>query len=252
MHKVQSADGTTIAYQHSGTGPALVFVVGAFCDRHATASLAAGLADRYTVFEYDRRGRGDSGDTPPYAIEREVEDLAAVVAEAGAPVRVFGHSSGAALVLEAAARGVPFERLAVYEPPYTPGATRAFADQLAALVADGKDDEAAARFLALTGLPAGVVAQMRAGEHWPRLRGFAPTLPYEVRLCNDGSAPVDRIAGITPPTLALAGGESAAWALDGAPLIAATVAHGASRVLPGQDHGAADDVLIPVLVDFFG
>lgn len=252
MHKLQSADGTTIAYQHSGTGPALVFVVGAFCDRHTTASLAEGLAARYTVYEYDRRGRGDSGDTPPYAVDREIEDLAALVAEVGAPVRAYGHSSGAALVLEAAASGVPFEQLAVYEPPYVSGATLAVADELAALAAEGRNGEVVEGFLALSGVPAELIARMKAGERWSHMTSFAPTLPYEVRLCNDGTAPMARLARITAPTLAMAGGDSAGWARDGAPLIAASVAHGESRVLPDQGHGADDHVLIPVLTEFFG
>src|SRR6266853_2457474 len=121
MNRVQSADGTVIAFDQSGRGPAMILVVGAFSDRSSTKTLALQLGSQFTVYEYDRRGRGDSGDTAAYSIEREVDDLAAVAAAAGGPPFVFGHSSGGALALEAAARGVPVRRLAIHEPPYTKG-----------------------------------------------------------------------------------------------------------------------------------
>ena len=119
MQTLTTTDGTTIAYQATGAGPALVLVVGAFCDRSTTEGLAALLADSFTVYEYDRRGRGDSGDTAPYDVQREVEDLAAVVAATGETPYVYGHSSGAVIALEAAASGVPMRALVAYEPPYT-------------------------------------------------------------------------------------------------------------------------------------
>ena len=118
MNTVTSSDGTTIAYDRSGEGPPLVLIGGALSDRAAAGSLAEALAPRLTAIAYDRRGRGDSGDTAPYAVEREIEDLEAIVAEAGGSAFVFGHSSGAALALEAAARGLPVTKLALYEPPF--------------------------------------------------------------------------------------------------------------------------------------
>ena len=121
METVLSLDGTTIAFDRSGRGPALVLIVGALCDRSSTESLAAGLDPRFTVYEYDRRGRGDSDENGPYSIEREVEDLATLIEAAGGSAFVFGHSSGAALALEAAARGIPMHGLVVYEPPYVEG-----------------------------------------------------------------------------------------------------------------------------------
>jgi pimeloyl-ACP methyl ester carboxylesterase len=251
MERVQSADGTTIAFDRSGAGPALVLVVGAFSDRSSTKSLAAGLGSRFAVYEYDRRGRGDSGDTAPYSIEREIEDLAAVVEAAGGSAFVFGHSSGGALALEAAARGVPARRVAVYEAPYTAGPTTEFADQLDELAASGREGEVAERFLTLMGTPPQMIEQMKAGPYWARMRSFARTLPYEVRLCNGGSVPADRLAAITAPTLALAGGASPGWAREAAATIAAAVPGGQLRVLDGQGHGAADEVLIPVLEKFF-
>jgi pimeloyl-ACP methyl ester carboxylesterase len=252
MDTVQSADGTTIAFDRTGTGPALVLVVGAFCDRSATKSLASGLGPAFTAYEYDRRGRGDSGEAGPYSIQREVEDLAAVIDAAGGSAFAFGHSSGGALVLEAAARGVPIRRLAVYEPPYTDGPSTEFAARLAELAATGRGSDAAEAFLGLMGTPAGVLQQMKAGPYWAHMEAFAPTLAYDVRLCNDGTAPVDRLAKISAPTLALTGGASPAWAQAGAHTIAAAVPGGQALVLDGQGHGVADDVLIPVLTEFFG
>lgn len=251
METVKSPDGTTIAFDRSGSGPALVLVVGAFCDRSSTKTLAAGLSPSFTVFEYDRRGRGDSGDTAPYSVEREVGDLAAVVSAAGGEAFVFGHSSGGALGLEAAAAGVPIPRLAVYEPPYAEGTTAEFAALLTDLVASDRRSEAAERFLALVGTPPEVLAQMTAAPYWPHMLSFANTLPYEIMLCNGGSVPVDRLARVTARTLALAGGASPEWTREGARRIAAAIPAAEPRVLEGQGHGASDDVVIPVLTEFF-
>src|SRR5665213_4060066 len=131
MERTRSADGTSIAFDREGEGPALVLVVGAFCDRSTSETLARLLASQFTVVRYDRRGRGSSGDTAPYAVEREIEDLQAVVAAAGGPAFVFGHSSGAALALEAVVVGLPVTRLVAYEPPYIVEGTRARPAQLA-------------------------------------------------------------------------------------------------------------------------
>jgi pimeloyl-ACP methyl ester carboxylesterase len=251
MDKVQSADGTQVEFDRTGTGPALVLVVGAFNDRSSTKSLAARLASTFTVYEYDRRGRGDSGNTEPYAVAREVEDLGAVIAAAGGSAYAFGHSSGGALVLEAAAGGVPITRLAVYEPPYTEGPSSAFAAELAELAAAGQSSAATEAFLRLMGTPSEVLAQMKAGPYWAHMTAFAPTLAYEVWLCNDGSVPADRLASISAPTLALTGGASPAWAGDAVRAIAAAIPNGRFRVLEGQGHGVADEVIVPVLSEFF-
>ncbi|GAA3516704.1 alpha/beta fold hydrolase [Actinocatenispora rupis] len=252
MEKVDSADGTPIAYERTGAGPALVVVTGAFCDRRSSASLAAGL-DGFTVVRYDRRGRGDSGDTAPYATEREVEDLAAVLTATGGPAYVFGHSSGAVLALEAAAAGVPMHRLAVYEPPYTGGGEPAepFATRLAGLVAAGDRGRAAKEFLALTGMPDAALEHISSSPGWPAMEAIAHTLAYDVRLCDDGLVPAERLARIATPTLVLAGGNSAPWASTAATAVAGAVPDATARVVPDQDHGIADDALIPILTDFF-
>ncbi len=253
METVQSADGTSIAVEQSGDGPAVVVVLGAFCDRSSGKSLAAALAPGFTVFEYDRRGRGDSTDTPPYAIEREVEDLDAVIKAAGGSAYVYGHSSGACLGLEAAIRGLPITKLAAYEPPYASpsGGLNAWAESLAALIADGERSEAATRFLQGSGAPAEVIEQRKASPYWPRMEALAPTLPYDAWLCNDGIVPTERLASSQIPTLALAGGSSAPWALGSAEAIAAAVPGGEYLVLDGQDHNVTDAVLVPVLQEFF-
>jgi pimeloyl-ACP methyl ester carboxylesterase len=165
MELIESADGTRIALDRSGSGPPLVIVLGAFCDRSTSKPLAALLASNYTVYEYDRRGRGDSGGGLPCPIEGEVQDLATVVAAAGQPPFVYGHSSGGVLALEAAARGVEMRSLAVYEPPYTgdnhPGPE--FGRHLDELVAAGHRDQAAEQWLAMAGTPPSIIESIKRG-----------------------------------------------------------------------------------------
>jgi pimeloyl-ACP methyl ester carboxylesterase len=253
MQVVRSADGTDIAVEQFGDGSPLVLVGGAFQDRSSMNAVAAGLRDTFTVYEYDRRGRGASGDKVPYSVEREVEDLAAVIEVAGAPAFVFGQSSGGALALEAAARAVPIRGLVVNEPPYTdgPGTSIEFAEHLEELVETGQPAEATAAFLELIGTPPAVIASMKARGSWTRMESFAPTLSYEVRMCNNGEVPTDRLADVSAPTLAMAGEHSPAWAHAGTRMIAEHVPSGEARVIAGQGHVVADDVLISVLREFF-
>jgi pimeloyl-ACP methyl ester carboxylesterase len=249
VRNVTSTDGTGIVFETSGEGPLLVIVAGAFCDRNSKKSLAEGLQSSFTVCEYDRRGRGDSRETGPYAIEREVEDLAAIVDAVG-PSFVFGDSSGGALAIEASAAGVPIDKLAVYEVPYVFGASYVLADELTELVTSGRRAEAVERFLVLMGTPPSALQAMRQGPQWGYLESFAHTLPYDVRLCNNGSVPTDRLAKITVPLLALAG-DAGPWAREVAVAIAAATPEGQDRVLVDQGHAVPDDVLIPILREFF-
>ncbi len=254
METVQSTDGTKIAVQRSGSGPALVPVLGAFNDRASAAPFVDSFADAYTVVRYDRRGRGDSGDTEPYAIEREVEDLGAVITAIGEPAFVFGHSSGAALALEAAAGRVEIRKLVVYEPPYVGdggGAGAEFADRLAELSASGRRSEVAEAFILNTGASPEQVEQMKKTDSWPRMEAMAHTLAYDVRLCNGGSVPTERLANVSCPTIAYAGGSSSAWAPAAAEAIAAAVQDGEFRVLDGHGHGPPVEVLAPALIAFF-
>jgi pimeloyl-ACP methyl ester carboxylesterase len=248
MKTVQSSDGTAIAYDRSGNGPPLVIVAGAFGDRTSKRGLSAILGSKYTVYEYDRRARGDSGGTYPCTAAQEVDDLSAVLAVAVNAV-VFGDSSGGALAIEAAAAGVPMRGLAVYEVPYTEGPTLEVADRMDDLVGAGRAGEAVTAFLGLMGTPPQAIAQLKAGPHWSRLESFAGTLSAEVRLCNDGVLPAERLKLIETPLLALAGGASP-WAVGVAEAIAAVAPHGTSRILEAQGHAVADTALAAVLAEF--
>jgi pimeloyl-ACP methyl ester carboxylesterase len=252
-----SPDGTTIAHQATGTGPALVLVVGAFCDRTTTADLTALLADAFTVHEYDRRGRGASSDTAPYDAHREIEDLAAVIAATGEAPFLYGHSSGAMIALETAASGAPVRALAGYEPPYTAegdpdGGSTELLERVRALVEAGDRDGAAAAFLAGTGAPAEVVAGIRSGPGWAWMCRLAPTLVYDLTLANGGRVPVERLARIDVPTLLLTGGDTPPWAARAAAAVVAAVPGARQRVVAGQGHGVAAPAVAPVLREFFG
>ena len=253
MDRVRSADGVSIAYEASGTGPALVVVNGAFGTRAAGAPLAQALESDFTVYRYDRRGRGDSEDRPGSAVERELEDLGAVVAATGTQPFVFGHSSGAALALEAAAGGVAMGSLVANEPPYVmgPGTSPEWARELEELVAAGRRDEAAEGFLRRTGAPDAVVEQTKAWEGWPGMVALAHTLAYDVRLCNRGAVPAQRLGQIDCPVLVTAGGLSPGWARETAETIAAAVGDGEWRLLPGVGHAVPTDVLAPLLRERF-
>jgi pimeloyl-ACP methyl ester carboxylesterase len=253
MAHVTSADGTRIAFDRTGSGPALVLAVGAFCTRLTTKTLTEILAADYTVFEYDRRGRGDSGDSTLYTVQREFEDLSAVLVEAGGDPFVYGHSSGASLVLGAAAEGVPMRKIAVYEPPFFPGqpSPGAFAQEIRDLLAADDREEAALRFIVNTGAPRESAEQIRHAPFWPDMLAIAHTLPYDLTLSDLGVVGVSWTADIPVPILALFGGKSADWAANAARLIAATAPDARAEVIEGQDHGVSDDALAPVLKKFF-
>ncbi len=225
---------------------------GAFTGRaHPILSdVAAALAPWFTVFNYDRRGRGESGDTQPYAVEREVEDLTALLEEAGGSAMVFGGSSGSGLALEAAARNPAISKLAVWEPPYhvdesAPELSHDFAAQLDALVKDGRRGDAVELFMVQAAeAPVEAVAAMRLQPSWPEAEAAAHTLAYEAAVMGPGNAlPAQRLAAITQPTLVLTGGNSPAWM---------TNADGAvHRVLEGQTHNVSPEALTPELLEFF-
>ena len=262
MERTRSTDGTAIAFDRSGEGPAIVVVGGALADRSAFASLAARLAPRFTVIAFDRRGRGDSGDTAPYAVEREVEDIAALLDEAGGSAFLFGHSSGAVLALETA-RTLPerVPKLALYEPPFVvddsrPGAPADFVTHLETLVSEGRIGDAVAYFMTTgPGVPAEVVESMRGEEYWPSLEAVAHTLAYEGMIMagpmGGSPEPLERWASLSVPTLVMDGGASPPWQRAAVRALASVLPDARQRTLADQDHGPADDVLAPVLVDFF-
>jgi pimeloyl-ACP methyl ester carboxylesterase len=260
MDTVRSADGTTIAFDRTGDGPPLIIVGGALSDRSAAADLAAALTASFTVVAYDRRGRGDSGDTPPYAVEREVDDLATLIDAVGGSAFVVGHSSGAALAIEAVIRGLPIMKLAVYEPPFIVDDSRPplpadYAEQLDRLVAEGRRGDAVAYFMTTgVGLPSAVVDQMRGAPMWPAMEALAHTIAYDVRVMGSnmsgGPLPAEW-ATVTIPTLVLDGGNSPDWARNAVSAVAAAIPGAERRTLDGQEHGAAPEVLAPVLESFF-
>ena len=253
MELVESADGTRIALDRSGSGPPLVIVLGAFCDRSTSKPLAGLLASSYTVYEYDRRGRGDSGNDLPLSVEGEIEDMAAVVAAAGAAPFVYGHSSGGLLALEAAARGIEMRRLAVYEPPYTgehdPGPE--FGRHLDELVASGRRDQAAEEWLVVTGTPPPIIESIKSGPGWAHREALAHTLSQDLRLANDGTAPVERLRAIEIPLLALAGGASPPWAALTTAMLAGSLPNASECIVEGQQHIPADSVIAEIIESFF-
>jgi pimeloyl-ACP methyl ester carboxylesterase len=256
---VTSGDGTAIAYRCSGDGPPVVLVGGAFSTAETEAPLARLLSPRLGVLTYDRRGRGDSGDTAPYAVEREIEDLGALLAEAGGSASVYGMSSGAALVLEAAAAGLPITQLALYEPPYsTSPADRSdssdrggYPERLAELLALERRGDAVELFLSEVGLPADVVAQMRASAAWPDLTAMAHTLAYDNAVMGPGPVPVERLAAVAARVLVIDGGASPLFLRNAARAVAAALPRGRHRTLTGQTHEVTPQVLAPMLEDFF-
>jgi pimeloyl-ACP methyl ester carboxylesterase len=258
MRTTLSADGTRIAFDQTGEGPPVVLVVGAFNDRATGAALAKALESRFTVLNYDRRGRGASGDTLPYAIEREVEDLDALIREAGGAARVFGYSSGGTLALDAAARGLNITKLALYEAPFmvgddAPRPPKDMAAQLARLVAAGRRGDAVELFQTkLVGIPEQVVAQLRHAPFRPALEATAHTLVYEASIVGDLELPTAQLRTIKAPTLVVYGSESPAFMGSGAKALARALPDGRVRALDGQTHDIVPSALAPVLVEFFG
>ncbi|RIQ14458.1 alpha/beta fold hydrolase [Jiangella rhizosphaerae] len=256
MHTTSSPDGTTLAFDRTGDGPALVLVAGAFGtrDHPSLTGLAGHLSEHATVYRYDRRGRGDSTDTPPYAVEREVEDLAAVVDAAGGRAHVYGLSSGAALAVRAAAAGLPIDRLILHEPPYDvdgarPALPADFAERVAALVAGGRNGDAVEYFMTRgMGLPAEMVASMRPSPMWAGLERLAPTLVHDNAVMGDNAVPVADLGGLAQPVLVLSGELSPGWFHRAAAAVAAACPDGRHRALPGQSHFAPDDAAVAAAV----
>lgn len=260
MNDVRSRDGTRIVFDRSGDGPPVIVVGGALNDRATAAPMTAALSPQFTAYAYDRRGRGASGDTQPYAVEREVEDLDALIVEAGGSAFVYGHSSGAVLALEAAARGLPITKLALYEPPFIvddsrPPVPKDYVARLEELASSGKRGDAVAFFMTKgVGLPVEFVDQMRNAPMWQGMEELASTLAYDGTIMGDtmsGTALPTEWKAITNPTLVMDGGESPAWQRQAVQALCEILPHAQRRSLEGQDHGAAPEAVAPVLVEFF-
>ena len=256
---VRSADGTTIAYERSGTGPALIVVDGALCSRTfgPAPKLAPLLARQFTVYTYDRRGRGRSGDTQPYSPAREVEDIAALIDAAGGSACLLGLSSGGALALEAAASGLPVASVAAYEPPYVDDSGQrggaAYEGRLKQLIAEEHRGGAVKYFMKdMVGAPAAIVAMMRFMPWiWRKLEAVAHTLPYDAAVMTAFRIPRARFASIDVPTLLMNGTKTDPRLREAARAIADAVPGARHRELPGQTHNVKPEVLAPAVVEFF-
>ncbi|MBT2438761.1 alpha/beta fold hydrolase [Streptomyces sp. ISL-36] len=253
--RVVSGDGTRIAYERRGEGPPVILVSGALCTAESERPLAELLAPHFSVVTYDRRGRGGSGDTRPYTVEREIDDLAALLDEVGGRAGVHGMSSGGALALAAAGAGLSIGQLSVYEPPFSaePGARETYAarrHRLTGLLDRGERGAALELFLADAAAPE-ALAGMRGSAAWPALEAVAHTLAYDQAVLGDGTVPAERLAGIHARVLVVDGGASPAWTRRAAQLVSTALPRGRHRTLTGQTHAVAPHVLAPVLDAFF-
>jgi pimeloyl-ACP methyl ester carboxylesterase len=255
--KVTSKDGTSIDIERTGDGPPVVLVCGGSVDRQSNAGLAAELSKSFSVLNYDRRGRGDSTDTPPYAVDREIEDIEAVIAEAGGSACLYGSSSGAVLALMAAGSGLPIVKLALWEPPFILDPDRRPpADQVERyeeMIAEGRRGDAVEYFMSkVVGMPPEFVAGARAQPFWAATEALAHTLAYDARIMGDYSLRTDVAASVKAPTLVVAGGASPPWMRETAQALTEALPDGQAHTLDGQSHDVDNSVLGPVLAEFFG
>jgi pimeloyl-ACP methyl ester carboxylesterase len=259
MHTITSRDGTRIAYDVYGAGEPVILVEGALCGRHfgPTNKLAAELGKHFRVYHYDRRARGDSGPSTDYSIERELEDLSALIAEAGGSASIIGFSSGACLAIEAAAAGLPIRHLAFYEPPYMVGpkarkVPQNFEAEVQQLVADGKNGDAVAYFMTkLIGMPSIFLLPMKFSKMWKQLTPQAPSLPFDMEAVNGFNPPIERMRRIAVPTLAINGDKTFPVIIDSTKLCADTIPGAGHVILPGQTHEVKAEAIAPELVRFF-
>ena len=255
-HTTTSRDGTAIAYDRSGNGPSVVIVGGGPTDRTANTPLARLLASRFTVFNYDRRGRGASGNARPYSLDGEYEDVGAVLEAAGGRANVFGSSSGGVVALEAAARGLPIERLAIWEPPFVVDDSRPpppadYAAQVESMVAAGRRGDALELFFTgAVDLPVEMVAQIRQAPFWSDMESMAHTLVYDAAVMGDFTLPAGRFAGVNVPTLVIDGGTTP-WMTSAAEAVASVLPAATRRTLTGQPHNVDPSAIAPVLAEFF-
>jgi pimeloyl-ACP methyl ester carboxylesterase len=262
MEKVTSRDGTPIAFDRLGDGPPVILVCGAMCDRALMRPTAEELARHFTVFNYDRRGRGDSSDTAPYAVQREIEDVGALVDVAGGTASVYGHSSGAGLVLHAAAHGLPMAKIVLHDPPYAPDgdeearrSSREYGEKLGATLSEDRRGEAVELFMTTVGMPQEMIEGTRRTPRWAELEAMAPTLAYDSEVMGDigkeGTIPVEQAGRVRVPALVLTGGADYPWMIDVGRRLAEAMPNGRHRVLEGQEHAVPPEVLVPVLEGFF-
>ncbi len=255
---VVSKDGTLITYDVLGQGPPLVIVNGALSVRNFVFArkTAEELAKTFTVYNYDRRGRGDSTDNPSYSVAKEIEDVAAICKAAGSKPFVVGFSSGAALALEAAAAGVPMAGLYAYEPPYVRADPNDktdidFREKLEAYRANGQRDEAVTYFMKTVGVPGFGVAIMKMLPMWKVMRSVAHTLPYDAAVMDGFKVPTKRLAAIKVPTTVANGAKTSPALKIGAKAAADAVPKSQYRVVPKANHGVKPKAIAPELAAVF-
>ncbi len=256
MSTVTSKDGTSIAYTRRGIGPAVILATGALDDGSENAPLAADLASDFTTYNYNRRGRGESGDNQQYSLQREIEDLEALIAEAGGSAHLYGVSSGGALILEASAAGLSAGKLAVYEIPYMTDEEavqvwQAYVAQLQTALAERRRGDAGELFMRLAGSSQEQIAEARHSHHWPGVEILAHTLAYDAACLGGGEPPTDRLATIGHPTLVITGGGNPLFETS-ADAIAASIPNSQRLTLEGQGHVVDPTVMASQLRRFFG
>jgi pimeloyl-ACP methyl ester carboxylesterase len=262
MSTVTSRDGTVIAFERLGDGPPLILVDGAMCHREfgPARPLAEKLTDRFTVYLYDRRGRGGTADTLPWSVDAEIDDLEALLAAAGGQAYLYGCSSGAVLAADAAHRNPGFTKVALYEPPLIVDDTHApqpasYVADMEALIAADRRSDALKKFMRWVGMPAAALFVMQVLPPWKKLKAVAPTLPHDLHILGDTQygrpLPTDRWDGIGVPTLVMDGGKSPQYMRNGAKALSLRIAGAGYRTLPGQTHMLKPEAVAPVLVEFF-
>ncbi|MEO6504182.1 MAG: alpha/beta hydrolase [Jatrophihabitantaceae bacterium] len=256
MHQTTASDSTKIAYEKVGDGPPVIIVGGAFHDRNAGAGLARALSSHFTVVTYDRRGRGDSGDSASYSVAQEIEDLGAVISEVGGSACLYGVSSGGILALETAAAGYSVPKIAAFEPPYRCGQGPELGPDvvptLSELIRAGKRRESVEYFLsAIMAVPSQDIEHMRKMPIWPELEAVSHTLVYDTMVVGDRTWPAARMASVKEPTLVMSSGASVPWMKHTAQTIGERLANGEHVSVAGTPHDASPKVLAPVLISFF-
>jgi pimeloyl-ACP methyl ester carboxylesterase len=258
MDSVISKDGTRIAYHKTGSGPVIILVDGAFCSKDfgPMAKLAPLLSKSFTTISYDRRARGESGDTKPYSVAREIEDIEALIKIAGGQASLFGISSGAILCIHAVAAGVNVNKIALLEPPYVGnknGKRPADAvQQLSRMIAENKKGDAVKFYLTkVIGVPAIFAFILRLTPNWPKMKAIAPSLPYDAAICGDFNLPVKQLASIKLPAIVIDSTKSPAMLRDAVKAVADALPNGKQISLNGKVHDVPPEILVPALTEFF-
>lgn len=261
QQRVFSKDGTPIAFNRIGRGPAVILVDGALCHRSMgpSSAMAVLLSEHFTVYTYDRRGRGESGDSSAYKVEREIEDIDALMREAGGSTLLWGTSSGAVLALDAASRLAGVKKVAVYEAPLIVDDSHPPLDdewtEIDQAIADGRRGDAVKYFLKSVGVPGVIVTLMRLMPMWSKLESVAHTLRYDGAIVRNEQRgrplPANRWWTVRVPVLVADGGKSPVWLRNGNRALAGAIANAEYRTLPGQSHMLKAQMHAPVVAEFF-